>query len=83
MPASTFGYREDCGYPSIKNIRLVAGSFFAIFVLIAVGAWFAFKTPQQEEAFQKKLCQKSGGRLGVRPLRDYRLRLRSARLRLP
>ena len=62
MIENSWDYKEDCGYPEFKNPRVLVGSCAGILALIAIASCIAFRTPQQQEALQKKICEKTGGR---------------------
>lgn len=62
MIENSWDYKEDCGYPKFKNPRVLVGSCAGILAVIAIASGIAFRTPQQQDALQKKICEKTGGR---------------------
>lgn len=62
MPGSTFGYKEDCGYAMQPKLELLARASLAILIVFAFAAWITYRTPEQDEAIQKKLCERTHGR---------------------
>ena len=59
---SSFGYKEDCGYPKYKDPRFLIGACFSVMLLLSFTAWTLFRSPEQAEAMEKKICERSGGR---------------------
>ena len=62
MIKNSWEYRADCGYPKFKDPRVLVGGCAGIMALITIASCIAFRTPEQQEALHKKICEKTGGR---------------------
>jgi len=61
MPTSTFGYHTDCGYTRFQDPRFIVGAGLGILALTLSIAFVLYRTPEQDEAIQRRICEKTGG----------------------